>query len=53
MVEMSCEGCVKAVRNKLETVDGGCLTTFFFIELVYFYSGVFLHCSCLILVLRD
>lgn len=22
MVEMSCEGCVKAVRNKLETIDG-------------------------------
>lgn len=22
MVDMSCEGCVKAVKNKLQTVDG-------------------------------
>lgn len=24
MVDMSCEGCVKAVKNKLQTVDGEC-----------------------------
>lgn len=23
-MDMSCEGCVKAVKNKLQTVDGGC-----------------------------
>lgn len=46
MVEMSCEGCVKAVRNKLETVDGGCLTTFFFhctrLFLLWCVSSLFL-----------
>lgn len=50
MVEMSCEGCVKACRNKLETIDGACFITFsrvfFFIALVYLFCCVS-HCSCL------
>lgn len=45
MVDMSCEGCVKAVKNKLQTVDGGCLTSLASFSFMFLVSVHNLSCS--------